>query len=143
LALEVAQANALEAGLTNIDFRTGSWCEALPAEKFIMIVSNPPYIDSADPHLKQGDLRFEPSSALIAADHGLADIDIICQQARRFLKPGGMLMLEHGYSQAATVRGLLQRYHYSEIKSCQDLAGHERVTLASFTPGLKSEKLHA
>ena len=145
-ALQVARANALESGLNNIDFRLGSWCAALPAEQFSMIVSNPPYIDSTDPHLSQGDLRFEPASALIAADHGLADIDIICQQARRFLKPGGMLMLEHGYNQAPAVRKLLQSYHYSEIKSCQDLAGHERVTLAGFRPGdsaLELEKLHA
>ncbi len=145
-ALEVARANALESGLNNIDFKAGSWCEALPAQKFTLIVSNPPYIDSSDPHLMQGDLRFEPASALVSADQGLADIEVICQQARLFLKPGGILMLEHGYNQADAVRALLQRYHYSEIKSCQDLAGHERVTLASFRSGdtdSKSEKLHA
>jgi release factor glutamine methyltransferase len=145
-ALEVARANALEYGLNNIDFRAGSWCAALPARKFTMIVSNPPYIDRADPHLMQGDLRFEPASALIAADQGLADIETICQQASQFLKQGGILMLEHGYNQADAVRALLQRYHYGEIKSCQDLAGHERVTLASFRSGntdSEREKLHA
>jgi release factor glutamine methyltransferase len=143
-ALEVARANAREAGLGNIAFISGNWCDALPAQSFTLIVSNPPYVDRADPHLLRGDLRFEPLGALVADDQGMADIKTICQQARLFLKPGGMLMLEHGYNQAAAVRSVLEHYHYRGIKSCYDLAGHERVTLGSFMPDPGNrENLHA
>ncbi len=131
-ALQLAKANAVELGLHNIEFRSGNWCAGLPAQKFHMIVSNPPYIDADDPHLQTGDLRFEPATALVAANNGLADIATISQQAKNYLYDDGLLLVEHGYNQATAVREILQRNKYSDIKSCQDLAGHERVTMASF-----------
>lgn len=132
-ALAVSRTNAFELGLHNIEFRSGDWCAGLPPQKFHMIVSNPPYIDAEDPHLQSGDLRFEPTSALIAGDHGLADIETICRQAKDYLYTNGVLLLEHGYNQAAAVREILQNNQYSDIKSCQDIAGHLRVTMASFS----------
>ena len=94
-----------------------------------MVVSNPPYIAGSDPHLSQGDLRFEPPSALIAQEHGLSDLAVICRQAAVRLRAGGYLLLEHGYEQGAQVRSLLEREGFREVRSERDLAGHERVSL--------------
>ncbi len=127
-ALDVARANATRLGLERIEFRRGDWCQALPEGLFDMIVSNPPYIEAGDPHLQQGDLRFEPTEALLAAEQGLADIIRICEQARRHLREGGMLLLEHGFEQAGQVRRILQDCQYQEVSTWRDLAGHERVS---------------
>ncbi|OGT72500.1 MAG: protein-(glutamine-N5) methyltransferase, release factor-specific [Gammaproteobacteria bacterium RIFCSPLOWO2_02_FULL_57_10] len=128
-ALLVASDNATRLGIRNVEFHRGNWCEALPAGQFDMIVSNPPYIDPDDPHLTQGDLRFEPPSALAAGDNGLADIRSICAQAVHRLKPGGWLLLEHGWQQGAAVTAILQESGFADVETRKDLQGHDRVTL--------------
>ncbi len=126
-AVALAQRNAARLGLTNADFVQGSWFEPLQGH-FAMIVSNPPYIDPADPHLGQGDVRFEPRSALVAEGAGLADIRHIAAGARTALEPGGWLLFEHGFDQGAAVRGLLDELGYGEIATMPDLGGRDRVT---------------
>src|SRR5690606_26738217 len=96
-ALALASDNAIRLGLDNVSFVSGHWCDALPPGPYHMIVSNPPYIDAEDVHLGQGDLRFEPRSALVAAEDGLSDLATIADQARRHLRPDGWLLLEHGW----------------------------------------------
>lgn len=128
-ALTVASDNASQLNIVNVEFRQGSWCDALPAELFDLIVSNPPYIDAADAHLTQGDLRFEPRSALVAADDGLADIRTLCFQAPKCLKPGGWLLLEHGWTQGPTVAAILESDGLETVRTLKDLNGNDRVTL--------------
>ena len=94
-----------------------------------MIVSNPPYIDEHDPHLSQGDVRFEPLTALVAANDGLADIEHIITTAREHLVPGGWLLLEHGWTQGAAVRALFSAAGYASVETCRDYGGNERLTL--------------
>jgi len=129
-ALKVAQNNAEHLGLQNIHFSQGSWCQALPNLQFDAIISNPPYIEENDPHLMQGDVRFEPREALVADAQGLADIHCIIQQAKSYLKPGAWLLLEHGYNQALAVRQLFGKYGYKHVVSKLDLVGIERISLA-------------
>jgi len=134
-ALAVAQTNAARLQLEQVHFAQGDWCDALPAGVcFDMIISNPPYIAGDDPHLGQGDLRFEPRSALVADARGLADLEAICQQSRSCLGEGGFLLLEHGYEQGHEVRALLASRGFAEVHSRRDLAGHERVTLGRLLP---------
>lgn len=128
-ALRVARHNAGTLGLDNISFVQGDWCQPWAKGIFDMIVSNPPYIAEEDPHLQQGDLRFEPVSALVAATAGLADLATLCREAVHGLKPDAWLLLEHGYGQGSDVRRLLQENGYREIATHKDLAGHDRVTL--------------
>lgn len=128
-ALMVASDNATRLGIRNVEFRQGNWCDALPVGQFDMIVSNPPYVDTHDPHLSQGDLRFEPVSALAAEDNGLADIRSICGQAPARLRPGGWLVLEHGWTQGPAAVAILQQNGFTEVKTLKDLHGHDRVTL--------------
>lgn len=127
-AVALAQRNAARLGLSNARFVQGSWFEPLDGH-FAMIVSNPPYIDPADPHLGQGDVRFEPRSALVADEAGLADIRHIAAGARTVLEPGGWLLFEHGYDQGVAVRALLDELGYSKVATRQDLGGRDRVTL--------------
>lgn len=107
-----------------------NWFSAFSTEQFDLIVSNPPYIEQDDPHLSQGDVRFEPLSALVAPDNGLADIRTIVNQARTFLTSGGYLLLEHGYQQAEQVSAIFLQMAYKDIRTIKDLAGNDRVTLA-------------
>ncbi len=127
-ALSVASDNASVLNIANVEFRQGSWCEALPPQRFDLIASNPPYIDSADAHLTQGDLRFEPRSALVAADDGLADIRALCAQAPDYLKPGGWLLLEHGWTQGQAVAALMQSSGLESVQTIKDLNDNDRVT---------------
>ena len=128
-ALEVARENAARLGIANIEFYLGNWYDALPAEHlYDLILSNPPYIARRDPHLRQGDLPHEPSTALVSGDDGLADIRLLTSQAGKHLKSTGWLMLEHGHDQGAAVRALLRTAGFSEIRTDRDLAGHERIT---------------
>lgn len=128
-ALAVAQRNARTLGAANVHFRISDWYDALPDElRFDLIVSNPPYIAAGDPHLAEGDLRFEPIDALTDHGDGLSDLAAIVAGAAVRLKPGGWLLMEHGYDQAAATRALLERAGYAEVFSARDLGGHERCT---------------
>jgi len=97
-----------------------------------LIVSNPPYIAAADPHLSQGDVRFEPSSALVAGVDGLDDIRLIIEQAPAHLLAGGWLLLEHGFEQAEAVRELLSRRGFTAVDSRRDLGGHQRISVGQW-----------
>jgi len=111
-----------------VTFRQGRWCEALGEEQFDLIVSNPPYIAADDTHLGQGDVRFEPRSALVSGHDGLDDIRQIAREASGHLHGGGWLLLEHGYDQGGQVRDILLENGYEQVTTWRDLAGHERVT---------------
>jgi len=127
-ALEVAHINATLLEIGNVHFILGDWFEGIVGQ-YNLIVSNPPYVAIGDPHLSQGDLRFEPQVALSAADDGIACIRTIIAQAAQFLGAGGQLLLEHGYDQAAQCRQLLaQEASFINIFSYPDLAGILRVT---------------
>lgn len=127
-ALEIAKKNAARLNVLDIEFRLGNWLEGF-AEKLDMIVSNPPYLAKNDEHLSQGDLRFEPRSALVADENGLADFKMIIKQATNVLKKNGFLIFEHGFEQAELVRTCLTEHGFSNVESLKDLAGHERVSL--------------
>ncbi|MDF3873211.1 peptide chain release factor N(5)-glutamine methyltransferase, partial [Pseudomonas putida] len=128
-AAALAERNRQRLGLGNAQVRVSHWFDSLAGERFDLIVSNPPYIAAADPHLVAGDVRFEPSSALVAGADGLDDLRVIAAQAPAHLLPGGWLLLEHGYDQAASVRALLAEQGFIEVASRTDLGGHERITL--------------
>jgi release factor glutamine methyltransferase len=129
-AVELAERNRLHFTLSNVKVQLSDWFSTLQNElPFDVIVSNPPYIDCADPHLIQGDVRFEPRSALVAANNGLADLALIITEADKYLVRGGWLLVEHGYEQGAAVRELFQQNRFNEIKTLCDLGGNERVTL--------------
>jgi release factor glutamine methyltransferase len=129
-ALNVARQNAERLNLSQIKFHLGKWCEALPKISFDAIVSNPPYIAEEDVHLTKGDLRFEPREALASGKEGLDDLSQIIQQAKSYLKPGGYLLLEHGFDQAAQVATLFKKAGYTHITRHVDFAGKDRVTIA-------------
>ena len=130
-ALAVARANARQLAITSVEFRSGAWLAPLNGEMFDLIVSNPPYVAENDPHLTTGDLRFEPHTALVSGTDGLDAIRRIAADARRCLKPGGWLLLEHGSDQRAAVRELLIVHGYRSIRQHADLAGLDRVTVCS------------
>jgi len=131
-ALEVATENARLNQIANVTFRLGDWLGAIDEDSlFEMIVSNPPYIKEDDPHLQQGDVRFEPASALQAGTQGLDDLQHIIIEALHHLKPGGWLVLEHGYDQGATVKRLLQQTGYQQVEDYTDLAGQPRIAVGS------------
>jgi release factor glutamine methyltransferase len=127
-ALAVARHNAQHHQLTNIEFYQSDWFSNVPNRLFDLIISNPPYIDPDDEHLQQGDVRFEPKTALIAKDHGLSDIKSIAATALRYLKPAGHLLIEHGYNQALQVQAIFNALHYDKVQSYRDLSGQPRVT---------------
>lgn len=129
-ALAVAQDNAARLGCTRISFRLGQWLAPLGHETFDLIVSNPPYVRLGDPHLLEGDVRFEPRAALAAGPDGLDAIRAIAFQARAHLARGGWLLLEHGFDQRDAVQTLLRHYGYRDIQTYRDYAGHDRVTEA-------------
>ena len=126
-ALAVARDNAARRG-AGIEFLESDWFDALGGRRFDLIVSNPPYVAERDPHLAEGDLRFEPRAALVAGADGLSCIRLIVAQARAHLEPGGGLLFEHGHDQAARCRALLAQAGFSEVASRRDLAGTERVS---------------
>ncbi|MFA5983948.1 MAG: peptide chain release factor N(5)-glutamine methyltransferase [Methylococcaceae bacterium] len=132
-ALAIAQHNAQHHAIDNIAFYQSHWFSNLPPLSLDLIISNPPYIADNDPHLQQGDLRFEPKSALIAGNNGLADIASIVDTARQYLKKSGHLLLEHGYNQQQPVQDIFRQYGYSRIKTINDLAGQPRVTYGLWT----------
>ncbi len=127
-ALAVAEHNARRLGLNRVAFRVGDWLSALGEDLVDVIVSNPPYVHEDDPCLQQGDVRFEPVSALAAGRDGLSAIRAILAEARAHLPPNGRLLLEHGYDQAPAVAGLMRQAGYGDIGCYPDLAGHDRVS---------------
>ncbi len=128
-AVALAESNRQRLQLDNVTVLNSHWFSALAGQRFELIVSNPPYIAAEDPHLIAGDVRFEPSSALVAGADGLDDLRQIIAQAPQYLVAGGWLLLEHGYDQAAAVRELLARNGFEQIESRLDLGGHERISL--------------
>ncbi|QKZ03093.1 MULTISPECIES: peptide chain release factor N(5)-glutamine methyltransferase [Pseudomonas] len=132
-AVALAERNRERLRLGNVRVLESHWYGALAGERFHIIISNPPYIRATDPHLVAGDVRFEPASALVAGTDGLDDLRTIIAQAPAHLEPGGWLLLEHGYDQAAAVRELLAKHDFEQIESREDLGGHERITLGRLT----------
>lgn len=131
-ALTVASENAQLNRIANIRFQQSAWFAQLTPQLFHLIVSNPPYIAANDPHLSQGDVRFEPLSALVAGDNGLSDIKQIITQAPRWLTPQGWLVLEHGYQQGDLVTHLLCSNGFTQVDCLPDLAGNPRVSLGQW-----------
>jgi release factor glutamine methyltransferase len=127
-ALEIARRNAARLQLHNVSFERGSWFAALAGRRFDVVASNPPYVARGDADLASDVRRFEPAIALIPGVTGLEAIEQIVAQAANHLKPGGWLVLEHGWSQAGAVRARLVRGGFAHVRSHADLAGHERVT---------------
>jgi len=127
--LNVAIENAKSLNITNVSFILSNWFSSLKSEKFDLIVSNPPYIEQDDVHLSQGDLRFEPMSALASGKDGLDDIRQIIQESLIHLKPQGWLMLEHGYNQADQVADLMANAGLINIATIQDFGGNNRITI--------------
>jgi release factor glutamine methyltransferase len=127
-ALTVARRNAQRLAIAHVGFDHGDWFKPLGDQRFDLIVSNPPYIEASDPHLAQGDLRFEPASALASGSDGLDDIRHIVHAAREYLAPGGWLLFEHGWNQGAVVRALLTATSYAEVFTAQDLEHRDRVS---------------
>ncbi|TAN03539.1 MAG: peptide chain release factor N(5)-glutamine methyltransferase [Rhodanobacteraceae bacterium] len=127
-ALAVARENAQRLRLAHVGFRHGDWCAALGDQHFDLIVSNPPYIAEADPHLREGDLRFEPPLALSSGVDGLDAIHSIIRDVRSHLHDDGWLLLEHGFGQGAAVRGSLSAHGYADVFTEPDLEGRERVS---------------
>lgn len=131
-AIAVARRNAERLGIANVSFQHGDWLAPLAGQRFDLIVSNPPYIEAADPHLAQGDLRFEPASALASGADGLDDIRRIVIDAREHLRPGGWLLFEHGWNQGNAARALLADADYAEVFTAQDLELRDRVSGGRF-----------
>ncbi|MDO8344026.1 MAG: peptide chain release factor N(5)-glutamine methyltransferase [Cellvibrio sp.] len=128
-AVALAEKNRSALQFANVQILHSDWFSAIPAQQFDVIVSNPPYIDPQDPHLDQGDVRFEPRSALIADNNGLADIELIVQQSWNYLREQGWLLLEHGYDQGQVVRDLFRARGFVQVETRRDLGGNERVSL--------------
>ncbi|WP_165089232.1 peptide chain release factor N(5)-glutamine methyltransferase [Neisseria yangbaofengii] len=129
-ALQTAQSNAQHLGAA-VEFAAGSWFDVdRPSEphSYDVIVSNPPYIEAEDEHLQQGDLRFEPPTALTDFSDGLSCIRGLAAGAPQYLKQGGWLLLEHGYNQGQAVRDILTANGFVEVSTLQDLAGLDRIT---------------
>lgn len=127
-AVQLAQQNAGDLRIANVQFRASNWFEQIAPQHFDLVVSNPPYIEENDPHLTQGDVRFEPRRALVAAQNGLAAIAEIANTAKNYLRSDGWLLFEHGYKQAPAVRTLLSQLGYADISTWDDWGGNERVT---------------
>jgi len=125
-ALAVARDNARRLGLANVEFRHGHWCSTLSGEAFDLITSNPPYVRRGDARMKQDGLQFEPELALIAGESGLESLHTVITQAWRYLRVGGMLVVEHGFDQAQTVFDLFASCGYDDITAYKDLAGLPR-----------------
>jgi release factor glutamine methyltransferase len=134
-AVSLAQLNALRCNLPQVTFYQGDWAQGFVKDvrqPLHCVVSNPPYIDAQDPHLSQGDVRYEPLSALVANDHGMADINTIAQQAVQLLAVGGWLAFEHGYDQGLKVAKLLTRLGFERVVIRQDYNNQDRVTLGQW-----------
>ncbi|SET56443.1 peptide chain release factor N(5)-glutamine methyltransferase [Thalassotalea agarivorans] len=133
-AVALANENKTLNQLNHVNVFQSDWFEQVADDnRYDIIVSNPPYIDESDSHLSQGDLRFEPNTALVASDNGYGDIIHIIEQARHYLNQGASLYLEHGFEQAEKVRALFAKFGYANIQTIKDYAGNDRVTYAQYT----------
>ncbi|WGE13348.1 peptide chain release factor N(5)-glutamine methyltransferase [Glaesserella parasuis] len=132
-AVELAEKNRQKLEFDNVRFLPSDWFEALKNQRFDLIVSNPPYIDKDDESLTQGDVRFEPLTALVAEQNGLSDLQKIIQNAPLYLTQNGALMLEHGWQQAASVQDIFQQNQWNAVTTFQDYGGNDRVTVAIWT----------
>ncbi|CNJ33538.1 peptide chain release factor N(5)-glutamine methyltransferase [Yersinia aldovae] len=130
-AVALARHNAEKLAINNVDFLQSSWFDSVNG-RFTLIASNPPYIDANDPHLNEGDVRYEPHSALVAKAEGIADLAEIIRQAPAYLEPNGWLMLEHGWQQANAVQKRLQETGFSAVKTYKDYGNNDRVTLGQW-----------
>jgi release factor glutamine methyltransferase len=133
-ALRIARLNADRHKINNVQFYQSNWYADVPDTKFNLIISNPPYIAEDDSHLQQGDVRFEPQTALCAAEQGLSDIKIIAALARNHLELDGHLLIEHGYDQQQQVQALFKDLHYDKVQTYKDLSGQPRVTYGLWNP---------
>lgn len=129
-ALAVAKQNAHNLAL-KIEWMQSDWYDAILHRRFDVIVANPPYIAEEEPHWQQGDLRFEPKTALVAKNHGLSDLQQIIQQAPRYLNPAGLLLVEHGYQQGSAVHALLVAAGFNQVETHRDYAGQPRWTVGT------------
>ncbi|AQQ01716.1 protein-(glutamine-N5) methyltransferase, release factor-specific [Pseudoalteromonas aliena] len=132
-AVALAKRNQQRLAINNVNVKQSNWFSALENEKFNLIVTNPPYIESDDIHLNQGDVRFEPLSALVADDSGMSDIKQIIIQSRDYLLSNGYLLIEHGFDQGKAVRDFFKQMAFINIKTVKDLGDNDRVTLAQWT----------
>ena len=129
-AVALATRNQQRLAINNVHVKQSNWFSELHGEKFNLIVTNPPYIESSDIHLNQGDVRFEPLSALVADDCGMSDIKQIITQSRDYLSSNGYLLIEHGFEQGEAVRHFFEKMAFVNIKTVKDLGNNDRVTLA-------------
>lgn len=127
-ALRIARLNAGKHNVSHINFYHSDWFANIPDSRFNLIISNPPYIAEDDSHLQQGDVRFEPQTALCAAEQGLSDIRTIADAARSYLEHGGHLLIEHGYNQQQQAQAIFKDFHYDNVQTYTDLSGQPRVT---------------
>ncbi|GAA0356150.1 peptide chain release factor N(5)-glutamine methyltransferase [Bowmanella denitrificans] len=130
--VELAEQNAQLNQLTNVRFLQSHWFNNVPKQTFSLILSNPPYVEPDSPFLQQGDVRFEPLSALTADENGLADIRQIISQASLYLVDSGFLLLEHGHSQGEAVRQLLEQAGFAQVDTLKDLAGLDRLSMGQW-----------
>ena len=128
-AVELAKHNCQCNKLENVTLLQSNWYRDIPAQPFDLIVSNPPYIEEGDRHLSEGDIRFEPVSALISDNNGLKDLDTVIGQSPNYLSSGGWLVVEHGYQQGPAVRELFEATGFAAVETRLDLNGLERITL--------------
>ncbi len=143
-AVALAEKNRKQLYFNHVNVQQSDWFSQIELRDFDVIVSNPPYIDPQDPHLDQGDVRFEPRSALIADNHGLADIELIIRESWDYLRNDGWLLLEHGYDQSEAVRELLCVNGFVAVETRRDLGGNERISFGKKAliknPGKKSQE---
>ncbi len=130
-AVALAIKNAQRLSLSSVNIFQSNWFENVEGQ-FDLIVSNPPYIDKNDVHLSQGDVRFEPRSALVAEDEGLSDIKHIVCESKSYLLPNAWLMLEHGWQQKEAVQKIFKEHGYVEVETVKDCGGNDRVTMGRF-----------
>ncbi len=127
-ALTIAKTNAKALSINQLNFIQSDWFSDIPNSQFNIIVSNPPYIEQHDPHLK-GEIRFEPIQALTSGDDGLDDIRIIVKNSVGYLKPGGTLLIEHGFDQGNKVSGLMKESGFIKCQTLSDYSQNDRITL--------------
>ena len=128
-AVQLAQENAKRLGLGHVNFKQSFWFSQLQQDKFDLIVSNPPYVETNSPYLVEGDVRFEPQSALTSGDDGLDDIRYIVEHTPTYLKSNGWLMLEHGFEQHQAVAKIMENADFVDIQALEDLNRYQRITI--------------